>query len=198
MFRKWLHGLLVGLLIGAVFVAVPGAQTYIWSSINGVPYAPGAMIGRLSLGPGASGSPSITFAGDPDTGFYSAYANSVSLQTAGTTVWQATDGLFYFYRLTQFGASNSTGGTDLYINPVVKTSNDLLLLAVNGSVKFGVDYAGEIKVASGANGADCTSATAVTTVNGIVTVCSEPVPDPLTQTEINELRGLLMQTRQRQ
>jgi len=42
--------------------------------------------------------------------------------------------------------------------------------------------------------AGCTGTPTVAT-GGIATTCTEPVPDPLTQTEVNELRGLLMQMR---
>jgi hypothetical protein len=55
-------------------------------------------------------------------------------------------------------------------------------------------YAGSYYVGTTA-GADCTSAAAVTTVKGIVTVCSAPTPDPLTQDEINAVRGLIAQMR---
>jgi len=67
-------------------------------------------------------------------------------------------------------------------------------LGTTAGTGAGALYAGSYFVGTTA-GADCTSATAVTTVKGIVTVCSEPVPDPLTQTEVNELRGLLSQMR---
>lgn len=55
MFRKWLSGLIVGVMLGGVFVAVPSAQNYIWTVINGVPYAPNASVGgSLTIGAGGA------------------------------------------------------------------------------------------------------------------------------------------------
>jgi len=39
------------------------------------------------------------------------------------------------------------------------------------------------------------SGTPTAAIKGIATTCTEPVPDPLTQTEVNDLRGLLSQMR---
>lgn len=83
MFRKWWHGLLVGLFIGVVFVAVPGAQTYLWSSINGVPFAPGIMVGA-----GSEAAPSIAFAGDSDTGIYKVANGYIGFVSNGGRVMQ--------------------------------------------------------------------------------------------------------------
>ena len=98
MFRKWIGGLLTGLLLGSVLVAFPEAQNYIWTSINGVPYSPSATVGgTLSIGAGGAidmgnaaairtgttaGDTLLLQAYDTDTG--PAYTTLLTL-TAGTT-----------------------------------------------------------------------------------------------------------------
>ncbi len=58
--------LLVGLFVAVALAVTLHAQSYIWSSINGVPYAPAVRVGN-----GAETMPGFAFAHDPDTGFYS-------------------------------------------------------------------------------------------------------------------------------
>lgn len=78
MFRKWAHGLVIGLLLGSLFVAFPAAQNYVWSSINGVPVAP-----RILVGTGSLTTPSLGFAQEPNTGFYLYGTNTAALTING-------------------------------------------------------------------------------------------------------------------
>jgi hypothetical protein len=92
MFRKWAHGLVIGLLLGSLFVAFPAAQNYVWSSINGVPLAPSLIVadgGSITVGTGGSlrsgttaGDTLLLQAYDTDTG--PAYTTLLTL-TSGTT-----------------------------------------------------------------------------------------------------------------
>jgi len=99
----------------------------------------------------------------------------------------------YVFIATAATAAAGTAGT--LVNRITIDPNGTTFIG-NG-VGTGALFAGSYYAGS-TPGADCTSAAAVTVAKGIVTVCSEPVPDPLTQTEVNDLRGLMAQMRGKQ
>jgi len=58
----------------------------------------------VSAGAGSVGTPSISFSGDPDTGFYSSGTNSIGISAGGTKIWDLT---------TSGIISPTTGGASL-------------------------------------------------------------------------------------
>jgi hypothetical protein len=145
----------------------------------------------LQLGTDANGSavPQTIKAHDGVTGTDIAGASLTLAGGRGTGA--GAPGTLIFQTATAVGSGTTaqTLATRLIIG-----ATGAATLGTTAGTGAGALYAGSYFVGTTA-GADCSSAAAVTTVKGIVTVCSEPVPDPLTQSEVNELRGLLMQMR---
>ena len=160
MFRKWIGGLLTGLLLGSLLVAFPEAQNYVWTSINGVPYSPSATIGgSLTIGAGGAidmgnaaairtgttaGDTLLLQAYDTDTG--PAYVSPITL-TAGTSptlgIWAGSAGA---PAIVNQASATKQGGI-YFVNDSVIISGSQSAAAsfnYNAFAEFGVASGGKI------------------------------------------------------
>lgn len=122
-----------------------GTQRFVEASIGGTAHfavSAGTLPGRVHAHIGAVGSPSYSFLGDTDTGFYSPAAGAVTLALNGTSVWSyvgsATPETTFVGRL--FGDDGTVGdptysfstepGTGMYYDGSLRLSNGGTLTAV--------------------------------------------------------------------
>ena len=154
---------LAALLLGTWLVLPVSAQNYLWSTLNGRPFAPGLVVDN-----GTAAAPSMRYRGDTNTGWFLNSDDDLRLSVGGSerllvsssAIYPNLSILYNSDNTYDFGADNAN------------RANDVILagrLSVNNRATVTVDGATTFAITSSYTVLACTGTESINTITGGIT-----------------------------